>query len=55
VNKEKDGNLEKVAELDYPQSPVNQTWIVDYPLLAYKTLSPMNREIAIINVAGNTP
>ena len=40
---------------DYPQSPLSQTWIVDYPILAYKTVSPMNNEIAIIHMAQNMP
>ena len=28
------------ASLDFPQRPVPQSWIVDYPLLAYKTYNP---------------
>ena len=43
------------ADLDYPQQPCSQRWIVDYPLLAYKTYSPMNKEIAIIHMAINMP
>ena len=42
-------------EMDYPQQPVPQTWMVDYPLLAYKTFTPMNKEIAIIHLALNMP
>ena len=41
--------------LDYPQSPVKQSWIVDYPLLAYKTYTPKNREIAIVHMGLNMP
>lgn len=41
--------------LDYPQEPVPQSWIVDYPLLAYKTFTPRNKEIAIVHMAYNTP
>ena len=41
--------------LDYPQTPVQQSWIVDYPLLAYKTATPMNKEIAIVHMAYNMP
>jgi hypothetical protein len=37
--------------LEHPQQPVNQSWIVDYPLLAYKTFTPRNREIAILHLA----
>ena len=43
------------AELDYPQQPVPQSWMVDYPLLAYKTYTPRNREIAIVHMALNMP
>lgn len=32
-----------------------QSWIVDYPLLAYKTYSPDNSEIAIVHMAQNMP
>lgn len=42
-------------ELDYPQQPVAQSWIVDYPLLAYKTYTPMNREIAIMHLSLDMP
>jgi len=41
--------------LDYPQEPVPQSWIVDYPLLAYKTFTPRNKEVAIVHMAYNTP
>ena len=29
--------------------------MVDYPLLAYKTYTPTNREIAIVHMALNMP
>jgi len=51
--KAKESKEKEVTALDYPQAPVDQSWIVDYPLLAYKTLTPNNREIAIMNVAAN--
>ena len=38
--------------LEYPQRP---DWIVEYPLLGYKHVSPTNREICIVNLAKNTP
>ena len=38
-------------QMDYPQENLQQTWIVDYPLLAYKTASPTNKEIAIVHMA----
>ena len=54
----KDTKEEMLAEdkvLDYPQSPCDQTWMVDYPLLAYKSPTPMNKEIAIVHLALNMP
>ena len=36
--------------LDYPQGPVPQTWIVDYPLIAYKLPMPNSNEIAIAHM-----
>lgn len=50
-----EANEDEQAQLDYPQQPVPQSWIVDYPLLAYKTYDPKNREIAIIHMALNIP
>ena len=40
---------------DYPQENTNQSWIVDYPLLAYKTASPTNKEIAVAHMALPMP
>lgn len=44
-----------MKELHYPQQPVPQSWIVDYPLLAYKTYNPKNNELAVIHMALNMP
>ena len=52
INESKQDDIE---DLDYPQQPVDQTWMVDYPLLAYKTFTPMNKEIAIVHMALNMP
>ena len=53
---EKDSHhIERQDTLYYPQEPVPQSWIVDYPLLAYKTFTPRNKEIAIIHMAYNMP
>ena len=41
--------------IDYPQSPLDQTWIIQYPLLAYKCFTPDNREIALVHLAHNQP
>ena len=40
---------------EYSQRPLAQTWIVDYPLLAYKDFTPENREIVIVHMAQDTP
>ena len=34
---------------------MDQTWIVDYPFLAYKDFTPENREICIINMTQDVP
>ena len=39
----------------YPQNTIEQKWTLDYPLLAYKSVSPDNREIIITNVANDIP
>ena len=39
----------------YSQSPLNQSWIVDYPMLAYKSMLPTNREIALVHLAQEIP
>ena len=41
--------------LDYSQRPLAQTYIIDYPLLAYKNYTPENREICICHMAMNIP
>ena len=48
-------DIDEEQEIDYPQQPNPQEWIVDYPLLAYRTFNPMNKEIAIIHMALNMP
>ena len=44
-----------LEEIDFPQETMIQSWIVDYPLLAYKTSSPTNKEIAIAHMAIAMP
>ena len=39
----------------YPQHSIKQEWIVDYPILAYKSVSPDNREIVIVHLAHKIP
>ena len=38
-------------KLKLPQLPMRQSWIVVYPLLAYKNFTPDNREICIVHLA----
>ena len=42
-------------KLDYSQRPLTQTYMVDYPLLAYKNYTPENREICICHMAMDIP
>ena len=41
--------------IKYSQEPLNQSWIVDYPMLAYKSQLPTNREIALVHLAQEIP
>ena len=45
----------KTDRLDYPQAPLQQTWRIDYPLLAYKCMDPDNRQIALVHLGRNIP
>ena len=47
--------LKRTDVLAYPQKPLAQQWHVEYPLLAYKTFTPDDREICIVNLAQDTP
>ena len=38
-----------------PQHAIEQKWIVDYPILAYKSAAPNNREIVLVHLARNIP
>ena len=42
-------------ELDFSQQPTPQSWTVDYPMLAYKTSSPDDREIALVHLSQDMP
>ena len=55
TGKVKQGEMEGTDHLDYPQQPVPQSWMVDYPLLAYKSPAPSNKEIVIAHMAMNMP
>ena len=47
---------DKTVEItDYSQRPLAQTFIVDYPLLAYKNFTPDNHEICIVHMAMDIP
>ena len=45
----------KKDRLEYPQEPLQQGWIVDYPMLAYKCMAPDNKEIALVHLAQEIP
>ena len=47
-------SIEK-ERLDFPQQPVQQTYIVNYPILAYKSMTPDNKEISIVHLAQDIP
>ena len=40
---------------DYPQQPLLQSFIVNYPLLAYKSYEPTNNKIALVHLCQNIP
>ena len=42
-------------DMDFSQRPLAQTFIVDYPLLAYKNYTPDNHEICIVHMAMDIP
>ena len=46
------GTTEKAQ---FPQRPLGQEWHVEYPILAYKTFKPDNKEICIVNIAADVP
>ena len=35
----------------YPEQVMRQSWICDYPILAYKSASPDNKEIVLCHLA----
>ena len=37
------------------QQPLKQSWIVNYPLLAYKCATPDNRDIALVHLSQDIP
>ena len=39
----------------YPQNPTQQEWAVSYPILAYKSFTPDDEELVIINMATEMP
>ena len=44
-----------LAEYQYPQTPLPQSWIIEYPLLAYKSFTPNNQEIIVLHLAAGMP
>ena len=39
----------------YPEQAMRQSWICDYPILAYKSVSPDNKEIVLCHLAQEIP
>ena len=39
----------------YPQNPTGQEWTVSYPILSYKSFTPDDEELVIINMATEMP
>ena len=37
-------------EMEYYQAPLHQTFRIDYPLLAYKHMTPDNKEIVLMHL-----
>ena len=45
----------KFESVRHPQEPLTQTHQIDYPILAYKSVSPDNKELTICNLAYDIP
>ena len=43
------------AEYEYPQAPLPQSWVIEYPLLAYKSFTPNNQDIIVLHMAADMP
>ena len=39
----------------YPQDATLQSWVVNYPILAYKSVAPDDKEIVLVHLAHNMP
>ena len=42
-------------EYQHPQIPMSQSWIIEYPLLAYKSFTPNNSELVVMHLAAEMP
>ena len=45
----------KDGQLKYPQERMKQSFIVNYPMLAYKEMSPDNSKISLVHLAEEIP
>ena len=39
----------------FPQQPLRQSWIVNYPYFVYKCATPDNRDIALVHLSQDIP
>ena len=39
----------------HPQSALHQSYVVNYPILAYKSVAPDNSEIVLVHLAHDMP
>ena len=43
------------CDMEFPQEPLRQSYIINYPILCYKTNQPDDKSIAIVHLADNIP
>ena len=55
IIKTKENKSAPKPPMSYPQEPLQQSWIVDYPILAYNCTNPDNREITLVHLAQKMP
>ena len=42
-------------EAEFPQQPLKQSHMINYPIIAYKSVTPDNRSIILANLAQDHP
>lgn len=43
------------GQVFHPRQMVSQSVVIDYPILAYKSLSPDNRDIVLVHLSQKIP